>query len=339
MVMRFKSTSAVLFLACALVFTMTMAVAPQAQAATTLKFNHVFAPGAPADRAAHIFAENVEKRTNGEIKVEIYPSAQLGNVLGTFQGLTLGTIDGTVIDVNMAGYIKGHEAFFIGQVPYLFNSLDDAERIYNSDLFKPLFDKLREDKGVRMIAVAGHKQGRCINTTKGPIFSPADCKGIKIRVMPIPVCIKSFETWGFKSTPVNWSELYMALKQGIADGQDNGPDLTCPQKFYEVAKYFAITNHVYASFGWYLSEKTWNKVPKEYHQVLQEEAILAGQMLTDYSKVQWQTCVDSMLQNGVKITYPDRFAFAEAVKDVYKEFDGTLWPKGMVEKIKAMQQE
>jgi TRAP-type transport system periplasmic protein len=335
MAMRFKSTAAIFLLVCT--FTLTMAMVPQAQAETTLKFNHVFAPGAPADRAAHFFAENVEKKTNGEIKVQIFPSSQLGNVLGTFQGLTLGTIDATVIDVNMAGYIKGHEAFFIGQVPYLFKSLNDAERIYNSDLFKPLFDKLREDKGVRMIAVSGHKQGRCINTTKGPIFSPADCKGIKIRVMPIPVCIKSFETWGFKSTPVNWSELYMALKQGIVDGQDNGPDLTCPQKFYEVAKYFAITNHVYASFGWYLSEKTWKKIPAQYHELLQDEAKNAGQMLTDYSKIQWQNCVDTMLQSGVKITYPDRFAFADAVKDVYKEFDGSLWPQGMVEKIKSMQ--
>ena len=312
-------------------------VSTTASAGVTLKLNHVFAPGAPADRAARSFAKNIEKRTNGEVKVQIYPSSQLGNVLGTFQGLTLGTIDATVIDVNMAGYIKGQQAFFIGQVPYLFKSLDEAQRIYNSDLFKPLFEKLRTEKGIRMVAAAGHKQGRCINTTKGPIFSPADCKGIKIRVMPIPVCIKAFETWGFKSTPVNWSELYMALKQGIADGQDNGPDLTCPQKFYEVAKYFAITNHVYATFGWYLSEKTWKKLTPDQQKIIVEESRKAGDELTAYSKVQWQECINTMMQKNVMITYPNRFAFADAVKDVYKEFEGKLWPKGMVEKIKAMQ--
>ena len=113
-------------------------VSSTASAGITLKLNHVFAPGAPADRAARSFAKKVEKRTGGEVKVQIYPSSQLGNVLGTFQGLTLGTIDATVIDVNMAGYIKGQQAFFIGQVPYLFKSLDEAQRIYNSDLFKPL---------------------------------------------------------------------------------------------------------------------------------------------------------------------------------------------------------
>jgi len=338
MVLRSKSIAAVCCLTFILTFSLMTATPQQAAAVTTLKLNHVFAPGAPADRAANIFAENVEKRTNGELKVQIYTASQLGNVLGTFQGLTLGTIDMTVIDVNMAGYIKGQEAFFVGQVPYLFKSLEDAQRIYNSDLFKPLFEKLRKEKGIRMVAVSGHKQGRCINTTKGPIFTPADCKGIKIRVMPIPVSIKAFETWGFKPTPVNWSELYMALKQGIVDGQDNGPDLTCPQKFYEVAKYFAITNHVYASFGWYISEKTWNKIPEKFHAIVQEEAELAGQVLSDYSKIQWQNCVDTMLKSGVKITYPNRFAFAEAVKDVYKDFDGTLWPKGLVENIKAMQE-
>lgn len=310
---------------------------PQAAAAMTLKLNSPFAPGAPADKAAKAFAQKMKDRTNGEIQIQIYPASQLGNVFATYQGLTLGTIDMTVIDSGLAGYIKGHEAFFVGQVPYLFNSLAECERMYNSEIYAPLYDRLLKDKGIRKLVVAGYKQGRCINTTKGPIFSPQDCKGIKIRVMPIPLCIKVFETWGFKPTPVNWAELYMALKQGIVEGQDNGPDLTCPQKFYEVAKYFAVTNHVYSSYAWYVSEKTWKKVPEKYYDVFVEEAKRAGNDLTAASQLQWNECINTMAESGVKITIPNRAAFRDAVKDVYKEFDGKVWPAGMVEKIRAAQ--
>ncbi len=308
-----------------------------AGAATTLKLNLVFPPGSPADIAANQFAKGVEKRTNGEIVVQVFPSSQLGGVTATYQGMTMGSLDMTVLDASMAGEMKGHEEFFIGQLPYLFSSLAEADRIYNSEIFAPMYERLRQDKGIRTLAVAGYKQGRCVNTTKGPIFSPEDCKGIKIRVMPIPVCIRLFETWGFKPVPVNWSELYMAMKQGIVDGQDNGPDLTCPPKFYEAAGYYAITNHVYCAFAWLMSEKTWTKIPEKYHTVLKEEAKRAGDALTAASEEQWLDCVNTMLRAGVKVTIPDREAFREASKDLYKEFEGTMWEKGLVEKIRAMQ--
>ena len=309
------------------------------EAAITLKLNLVFPPGAPADIAANDFAKGVAKRTNGEVIVQVYPSFQLGGVSATYQGMTLGTIDMTAIDCTLAGEMKGHEAFYVGQLPYLFNSLGEADRIYNSELFAPIYEKLRQDKGIRTLTVAGYKQGRNINTTKGPIFSPEDCKGIKIRVMPIPVCIRLFEVWGFKPVPVNWNELYMAMKQGIVDGQDNGPDLTCPEKFYEVAQYYAITNHVYAAFAWYISEKSWNKVPEKFHNILKEEAKTAGAALTAASEKQWNDCVNTMIKSGVKVTLPNREAFRQASKDLYKEFDGKLWEKGFVEKIRAMQGE
>jgi TRAP-type C4-dicarboxylate transport system substrate-binding protein len=127
--------------------------------AMVFKLNSPFAPGAPADRAANLYAKNVKDRTNGDITIQIYPAFQLGNVYATYQGLTLGTIDMTVIDSGLAGYIKGHEAFFVGQVPYLFNSLEECQRIYNSEIYAPLYDHLLKDKGIRKLVVAGHKQG------------------------------------------------------------------------------------------------------------------------------------------------------------------------------------
>lgn len=307
------------------------------EATMNLKFAHVFAPDSLEDRCMHSFAKQMEKRTNGEIKIQIFPAAQLGDVLASFQGLSLGTIDLSFVDISLVGYLKGHEDFFVGQVPFLFDTVDDARRIYNSDLYTPLYEKLRKEKGIRVLAVRGDRAPRAINTTKGPIFSPADCRGIKIRVMPIPVSIKTFEVWGFKPTPVGWAELFMALKQGLVEGQDNGLDVTVPGKFYEVAKYFAFSDHVYSLYGWYISEKTWNKIPEKYHSFLVEEAKAAGDLETKRGVQRQLDDLNTILKGGVMVTIPNRFSFGEVSKNVYKEFEGKLWPAGLVEKIRAMQ--
>jgi TRAP-type C4-dicarboxylate transport system substrate-binding protein len=310
---------------------------PLAEATMTLKFAHVFAPGSLEDKCIVSFAQKVEKRTNGEIKYQIFPAGQLGDIPASYQGMSLGTIDNFFVDITLLGYLKGHEEFFLGQVPYLFNSVEDARRIYNSEIYAPLLEKVRKEKGIRILAVRGDRAPRGINTTKGPIFAPADCKDIKIRVMPIPISIRTFEVWGFKSTPVAWNELFMALKQGLVEGQDNGLDVTVPNKFFEVAKYYAFSDHVYSIYGWYMSEKTYNKIPAKYQSIFSEEAKAAGDLETKLGVARQEKDLDTMLKAGVKVTIPNRYAFREASKDVYKEFEGKLWPAGMVEKIRAAQ--
>ena len=330
---RTRTTSAII----TLIFVLSIFIPTQAMAASKLKFAHIFANDSLEDKMVQKFAKQVEKRTNGEIEITDFSSGQLGDILGGWQGLQLGTIDLSFVDITLLGYLKGHEDFLIGQVPYLFNSQEDANRIYASDLFQPLYDKLIKDKGIRVLAASGERAPRSFNTTKGPIFSMEDCTGIKIRVLPNAVSIKSFEAWGFKPTPVNWNELFMALKQGIVDGQDNGLDVTVPNKFYEVAKYYAFSNHVHSVYGWYVSEKTWNKIPEKYRAVLKEEAQAAGDELTKLGRNRQLSDLDEMLKTNVKVTIPNRFQFREASKNVYKEFEGKLWPEGMVEKIRAAQ--
>jgi tripartite ATP-independent transporter DctP family solute receptor len=316
-----------------------MFIGKAADCATQLKFNHIFAPESLEDRSVKFFASNVEKKSNGSIKVDVFPASQLGDIQPSFQNLTLGVIDLFLVDISLVGYLKGHEDFFIGQVPYLFNSVEDARRIYNSEVFAPVYEKLRKEKGIRVLAVRGDRSPRVINTTKGPIFELSDCKGIKIRVLPNELSIRTFELWGFKPTPVNWAELFMALKQGLVDGQDNGLDVTVPGKFYEVANYYAYSNHVQSLFGWYVSEKTWNKIPENIQKILSEEAMNAGDMLTQLRTKQEQDDLNTILKAGLKITIPNRFAFREATKNLYKEFEGKYWPEGMVEKIRLMQKE
>ena len=219
----------------------------------------------------------------------------------------------------------------------MFKSAEDARKLYNTDLFAPLYDKLSKEKGVRVLTVRGNRSPRLINTTKGPIFTPEDGNGIKIRVMPLPVSIKTFETWGFKSTPFNWGELYMGMKQGIVEGQDNGLDTTVGNRMFEVAPYIAFTDHVYSVYGWYISEKSWQKIPSGQRKIFEEEAKAAGDVISALRAKQEEEDLRTLMKAGVKMTVPNRLAFMEKSKNVYKEYEGKFWPEGLVDKIRASQ--
>src|SRR5690606_22893599 len=150
--------------------------------------------------------------------------------------------------------------------------------------------------------------------------------------------IATFEAWGFKPTPINYNELYLALRQGVVDGQDNGLDVTVPAKFHEVTKYYAYTDHVYSVYGWFVAGKSCNRIPEQIRPILVEEAQKAGDVITAKGAEREAEDLRTILKAALKVTIPNRPAFEELTKDLYKQFEGKLWPEGMVAKIKAMQE-
>lgn len=314
-----------------------VAVAGAAPAAD-LRFGHVFAADSLENAAVQQLAEAVGERTGGEVTVSVFPAGQLGDVGATFSAMTLGTVDMTMVDISLLGYQKGHEEFFVGQVPYLFKSQDWARRIYNSELFAPFYDRLREEKGIRVVAVAGDREPRSFNTKTGPIFEPADAEGIKIRVLPNPVSIATFEAWGMRPTPISFNELYLALRQDVVEGQDNGLDVTVPMNFHEVTSFYAYSNHVYSLYGWYISDMTWQTLSPEAQAVVTEEVVKAGELISRLGAERAARDERTMLEAGLKVTVPNRPAFEALAADVYRTFEGDLWREGLVEEIRALQQ-
>lgn len=221
--------------------------------------------------------------------------------------------------------------------PYLFNSKKDATRIMNSRLIFDYIESATKQSGFRIFAIAGDRSPRAINTTKGPIMKPDDLKGMKLRMAGIPIFLETAKAWGAKPTPMGMSEIYMALKQGVVDGQDNGFDLSLPPKFHEVAKYWSATDHVYSVTGWYIAEKVWASLTEGERKIFKNAATDAGKVATDEVEKLDQGGVEILKKAGCTYVVPDRKAFANAVADLHKQFEGKIWPDGWVEKIRAMQ--
>jgi TRAP-type C4-dicarboxylate transport system substrate-binding protein len=129
----------------------------------------------------------------------------------------------------------------------------------------------------------------------------------------------------------------MALQQGVVEGQDNGFDLAMPLKFYEAAKYWCATDHVYEVTGWFISEKLWTKLNPEERKIFLEAAKEAGQVATDLVEQLDKDSIETLKKSGCTYTVPDKEAFKKAWADVYKPFEGKVWPEGMVQKIQDMQ--
>lgn len=306
--------------------------------AADLRFGHSFAAESLENNAIIRMAENVSERTGGEVNIQVFPAGQLGSIGATFSGMGLGTIDMTLLDVSLLGYQQGHEEFFVGQVPFLFKSQEAVSKVFNSDLFAEMYERIRAEKGIRVMAVAGDRAPRSLNTTKGPIFSPEDAAGIKMRVLPNPVSIASFEAWGVDPTPLDFNELYLSMRQGVVEGQDNGLDVTVPNNFQEVTSHYAMLDHVRGIYGWYIADMTWERLSEEHRAIVAEEAQNAGNMISELGAQRMEDDLNTILEAGLKVTVPNRAAFEELSKDIYKQFDGTLWRAGLVDEILAMQE-
>lgn len=319
-----------------LAFTL-MAMAPAQAAPLQLKINTISATDSPWHKAMLKFSENVKAKSKGGIEVLVYTDGQLGDISHTLTSMQMGTIDMGYFGLGSAVYLKPYSAVSIIYVPYLFKNKQEATRILNEPVFQDIFDKAAKESGVRIFSAYGARSPRAIQTTKGPIQKPEDLKGMKLRIPGMEIFLATFRALDVKPTSLPMTEIYMALQQGVVEGQDNGFDLAMPLKFHEAAKYWCATDHVYEVTGWFISEKLWTKLNPDEKKIFLEAAREAGQIATDLVEQLDKNSIETLKKSGCTYTVPDKEAFKKAWADVYKPFEGKVWPEGMVQKVQDMQ--
>jgi tripartite ATP-independent transporter DctP family solute receptor len=314
------------------------ATMPAAQAADlTLRFGTPFVTNSNLHKAMEKFADVVAQDSGGRIKVQVYADSQIGDIQQLIAGMQLGTVDMAYLGVGNSGQLKDCGALNVAYLPYLFRNKEKATQVLNGPIFQELYESCAKSSGLRIFAVAGARSPRAIVTTKGPVRKPEDLKGMRLRIPPIPIFRETFETLGVKVVPLGLNEVYMALSRGQVDGQDNGFDLTLTFRFHEVSKYWSATDHVYDVAAWYISEKRWKSLSKEQQDLFRRAAQVGGKVATDLGEQFDRQGMEELKKTGVTYVVPDKAAFEAAWKDVYKSYEGTAWPAGLVEQIKAAQ--
>jgi len=237
----------------------------------TIRFGHLNNTDHPTSTGVKKFAELVAAKSGGKIKVQEYPSSQLGNELQQQSALQGGVQEMLVASTtSLAGIVK---EFGVFDFPFLFSNARQADAMVDGPLGKMVSAKLAE-KGV--VVLAFFDLGfRNVTNGKRPITKPEDLEGLKLRVIPNPVFLETFKTFKANPIPMPFAELYGALESKAVDGQENPYSVILSSKFYEVNKYVSATNHVYATNPVQISKRFWDKLSPAEQKLLQEAAIEA----------------------------------------------------------------
>ncbi len=291
-----------------------LALLGTAHAATTLKFAHFAAESHPAHIAALQFKKNVESRTGGEVRIELYPANQLGSPPDQLEQTTVG-----VIDMNLptqGGLDKYEKAFATVMTPYAFADYAQAHRVLDGPFHDWVAPRI-EKKGLVLLSTWEYGF-RHVTNSKRPINGPEDMKGLRLRTPPELQIIAALEATGASTTQIAFPELSAALNQGVVDGQENPIGVTYHFKLFEVQKHLALTRHVYNSMTHVISQSSWKKLTPAQQSVLREESRASRDLMRKLVADQETAEIAKMEAAGVAVTRPDIAKFRALMQPAYE---------------------
>lgn len=297
------------------------------------------APTAPETKAAEFFAQEVGKRTNGRIKVNVVPASQLGPAAEQIQNVRTGAQDMFIDDISWnAQLVKDYGVL---AVPFAINGQKGFNQVMDSTLGDAWRKRLRDEFGLETLSDRFMRSPRVVFTTK-KVTSAAEMSNMRFRVPEIDVYFNSWRAIGVNPTPVPWGELYLALRQGVVEGGEGPFTTLLPTKFPEVTKFVLETNHLYSANTLMVSAKKFAAMPAADQQALRESATAAAAHYMKLVADQENEHREQMKSKfGVAFAQPSaeqRDAFRKQVENAVPTFESKgLWPAGVYAKVISAQ--
>lgn len=253
----------------------------------------------PQHKAALLFKEYVEKNTGNAIKVEIYPSGQFGKDNEVMEALKLGSLEMAVPhDGAIASIFK---PIAILGIPYLFDNHAHAWRVYDSKFGEEFSQLSLQKTGVRMLAIADNGVRHFTNSLR-PIKSPADLKGMKIRIQPSPVFKVLVEAFGSSASAIPWAELPTALQSKVVDGQENGVTNILAASLYQYQKYATLDGHVWSIHAYMVNEKFFKSLTPAQQKVVVDATRIARDVHRKMTSEQDLGAKATLTKLGMQVT-------------------------------------
>ncbi len=292
----------------------------QSRATTyVIKFGHLQPLTDPWHLGALKFKEVAEKKSEGRLKVDIYPASQLGSEREQMEGVKIGTQEITTNSPGMLATIFPEVGVF--DLPYIFRDQEHVHKVLEGPIGRGVMDRMRKEVG--MFPIALWDRGPRNLTAKKPVNTPADVNGLKIRVPEIRIYLAIWRALGAKPTPMAFGELYMGLATGTVDAQENPLEVIWSNKFYEVQSHLVLTGHMRAVLWVMMNDKFFRNLPPDLQKVVMEAARESEPYTNNIvTKAQEEILADLKTKN-MKVIQPDLNAFSNATKDVYLEFVGS----------------
>ena len=307
-------------------------------AGKTLKMGAVTGAEANISKAAEHFISLVEERTNGSVKIKYFPGSMLGKAATQLESLRMGELDFFVGGVGWFSQLSGE--FNLWATAFVMKNYEHARAAMEGEPGEIAQGKLLDQYKIRMLDGTWYRAPRQVFSTKkaGPIKSINDLNGVIMRTVPLDAFAIPWGETPATTTSIPYSELYMALKQGVAEAFEGPIDLTVRNKMHEPCKYVSLTSHQFETAGIVISEMTYQALTKEEQTIIKKAALETRDFTEKLIKSDVQKQLENLRKEGRMeiIEDVDRESFFKVLSDVpYKMEAKGIWQKGLYDKVKT----
>lgn len=299
----------------------------------TIKLAHGLDTGHPVHKAMVFMGEELEKNSQGKVKLEIYPNQQLGSERQCLELLQIGSLDMTKVSAAVMENFSPNMKVF--GMPFLFKDKEHSFRVLDGEVGKQLLDG---GKKYWLKGLGYYDAGsRSFYTKEAPILKPDDLAGLKIRVMESVTAMNMVRNLGGSPTPISYGELYTALQQGVVDGAENNPPSFYLSRHYEVCKFLSLNEHTTIPDVLIMSTHLWDSLSEEEQVWVQK----ASDASVKYQRELWakseKDAIEAVIKAGVTVVTPDKSLFEEKVSSMYEDYKDNESIYNLIKKIKAVE--
>ncbi len=311
---------------------MLATVALPAAAQTVLRSTDIHPTDYPTVEAVRHISKLLEERTKGRIKINVFHSAQLGNEKDTIEQTRFGVID--INRINMAPFNNLIPATNVPALPFIFRSVEHMRKVMDG----PIGDSiLKEFEKHDLVGLAFYDSGsRSFYNSKRPINTPADMKGMKIRVQQSDMFVALVSALGANATPMAFGEVYSALQTGVIDGAENNWPSYESTKHFEVSKFYSLTEHSLSPEVLVMSKRSFDKLSKEDQEIMKAAAKESVAKMRELWDAREKASEAKVKAGGAVINTVEKQPFVDAMKPVYDKFVTDAALKDLVAKIQAV---
>jgi tripartite ATP-independent transporter DctP family solute receptor len=272
-------------------------------------------PNDPKYANGRVYSDNLQKALADaglaeQITIQFFPDNQLGQEIDVINSVKLGVIDmmvsGSSISANLVPLVG------LLDLGYLFQSYQLQTKALDAGAAKPIEDALLKGANIHIIGWAYNFGARSV-LSKKPVKTPEDLAGMKIRTLPNPIITECLRLMGAAATPLAFGEIYTALQAGVLDGLEHDPPTILASKFFETAKYYALTQHIFSPLVTYFSDATFKRMDPKLRDSFLDAAAKASVATRAHGLAVEQEALNALKQSGVTITEVDREAFSRRV--------------------------
>lgn len=298
----------------------------------TIKLAHGLDMSHPVHKAMEFMAEDLEKRSNGSMTIEIYPNQQLGTERQCVELLQIGSLDMTKVSAAVMENFSPNMKVF--GLPFLFRDRAHAFKVLDGEIGKELLDGGQK---YWLKGMGYYDSGsRSFYTKEKPVATPKDLEGLKIRVMESVTAMNMVNSLGGSPTPISWGELYTSLQQGVVDGAENNPPSFYLSRHYEVCKYYSLDEHTTVPDVLIMGTHLWESLNAQQQEWVQA----AADASVKHQRILWKAAekeaLDAVKKAGVTVISPDKSPFQEKVAAMYEDYKDENEVYELIHRIQAV---